>query len=145
ASINPGNGWASTARHSSIARSFSSGEITSPNSTVSAFWLKGKIRIAPSARALFRVKILSQPVSDKVERENRQRDRNTGKEKRMRVCREIVAGLFDHRPPAWCRRRNAQPQKRQRCFGQDRTRHSQRCLHDQRLDRIRKDVYEEDP
>src|SRR5215831_16044557 len=62
----------------------------------------------------------------------------------MRGVEEMGAAVVEHRTPARGRRRNAEAEETHGGFGQDRACHSDRSLHDYRLDDIWQDVAYDD-
>ena len=86
-SMKPGNGVFVKWLEREIAFVFSSGDISFPKSTVTQVSPSGKI-FGESAirlsRSLFRIEILSQAIADKVESQDSERNRDAGKDQRVR-------------------------------------------------------------
>src|SRR5205085_5647282 len=79
-----------------------------------------------------RIEPIAKSVAEEIESEHEQRDGETRKDREVRRVEDMGASSVQHRAPARCGRLNAKTEEAQRGFTDDRTRHSERGLHDQR-------------
>src|SRR5437773_2061540 len=83
---------------------------------------------------------VAQSVADEVDGEHREEDRRSGKQCPMRGDVEIVLRVEQDAPPGGNVGREAEAEKRQRRFGNDRGGNIDRSGDDYRPERIRQDV-----
>src|SRR5262249_59641215 len=57
------------------------------------------------------VELIAQPVADQVDPKDQEQDGEPREERQPPAGRDVVAPLVEHRPPARCRGRDAEPEK----------------------------------
>ena len=92
-----------------------------------------------------RVEQVAQAVTEQVEGERGQQDRDPGEGHEPPLGREVGLALRHHQPPLGRRVLGAEAEERQRRGGQDHPADVERDLDDERRDRVRQDVAEHDP
>src|ERR1041385_2905393 len=102
--------------------------------------------VAESSSALARIKVFAEAVADEVEGKDREGDGDAGKDQCVwgGLKGREIASFFDHHAPRWRGWGYAEAEERQRRFGEDGSGHTQTRLHYQGLNRIRKDVDQQD-
>src|SRR5712691_8704371 len=105
--------------------------------------LAGRSLLAPEP--LVRVQGVAKPVSDEVHGEDGDEDHHAREPDQPGSQEHERLAVVQQVAPGGCRGRDAEPQERQRRLGQDGARHEERHVHDDRPQRVRHDVVEDDP
>src|SRR5688572_18615852 len=92
-----------------------------------------------------RVERVAQAVTDEVDRDDREEDEEAGEERDPRRLVHIRRRVVEHVSPRWSRRLDPEAEERQRALRDDRRRDSECRRDDDRRERIRQDVAEDDP
>ena len=100
--------------------------------------------LEPHLNARMRVQVVPQRIAEEVEAQHGQRHGESREEHEMGRVEEVGARVVEHRAPAWRGSGDAEPEERQRGFGEDDSAHADRGLDEQRLHHVGQDVAEED-
>src|SRR5262245_50837198 len=90
-----------------------------------------------------RIEEVAESVTQEVETQGRQEDRQSGQDRQPRVIEKVILSVRQHGSPGCSRRPLAQAQKRQQCGTENRTRNGQRGLHENRSDHIGQEMAEQ--
>src|SRR5438093_2682641 len=102
--------------------------------------------LQPSRPAETRIERVAKSVAEQVRSEHREADRDAREEHQPgRFLRVLGSGHRQHAAPGRIRLGHAEPEERQRGFGQDRAPELRRREHDERPHRVGQDVTKRDP
>src|SRR5215204_5001455 len=93
-----------------------------------------------SSPSSLRIETVAQAVAGQIETENRERDRQTGKDRDVRGGEDVALGVAQHAAPLWRRLLGSHAEKPERRDEQDRVSETNRRLDHERREDVRQDV-----